>query len=179
MAPASTSQAELTRKRISRTRGGEGDGRGQGIDDGVAAKEPGHGGHQPHGGDVDAIQHGRRPGIAAKARHQRVEQGDEDERGQEDADRGQDRARHTGDEIPDERRGREDRARGHLADRHRIEQLLIGQPAEALDEVVAQKGQQDVAAAVEHRSDLEKGQEERHQTHRRPAPPEAAVPEAS
>ena len=70
---------------------------------------PGHGGHQAQGGDVDAIEHRRRPGIAAQSRHQGVEQGDEDEGGQEDADRGQDRPGHTGDEIADERRGREDR----------------------------------------------------------------------
>ena len=95
-----------------------------------------------------------------------MEQGDEDERGHEDPDRGQNRPWHTGDEIPDKGGGREDGSRGHLADRYRIEQLLVAQPAEALDEVVAQKSEQNVAAAVEHGPDLEKRQEQRRQTHR-------------
>ena len=61
-------------------------------------------------------------------------------------------------EIADERRGGEHRAGRHLADGDSVEQLLIGEPAQAHDEIGAEEGEQDVAAAVQHRADLEKRQ---------------------
>jgi hypothetical protein len=42
--------------------------------------------------------------------------------------------------------------------------LLVGQPAQAFDKVVAQEGEEHVAAAIEDRADLEKGQKEGGQT---------------
>ena len=59
----------------------------------------------------------------------------------------------------------------HLADRDRVEQLRLGEPAEPLDQVGAQEGEQHVAAAEEHRADLEEDEEQRPQPERRARPP--------
>ena len=80
--------------------------------------------------------------------------------GQEDAERRERRAGEAADEVADEGRRREDRPRRELPDRDGIEQLLVRQPAEVVDEIVAQEGEQDVAGAVEHRTDLQEGEEE-------------------
>ena len=61
----------------------------------------------------------------------------------------------AGEEVADERGGREHRAGRHLADGDRVEELRVGEPAEPLDEVRAEEGEQDVAGAVEDRADLE------------------------
>ena len=49
----------------------------------------------------------------------------------------------------------------HLPDGDRVEELRLGQPAEALDEVRAQEREQHVAAAEQHRADLEEHPEQR------------------
>ena len=74
--------------------------------------------------------------------------------------------------VADERRGREDRARRDLPDRDGVEELALGQPAPPHDEVGAQEGEEHVAAAEEHRADLQEGEEERRQAerHERPSP---------
>ena len=41
----------------------------------------------------------------------------------------------SGDQVADEGRGREQRPRGGLADRDRIDELCLGDPAEALDQL--------------------------------------------
>ena len=46
--------------------GSDGDGRRQGIDDRLAAKASGHGGHQSQGGDVDTVEQGRRPRVTSR-----------------------------------------------------------------------------------------------------------------
>src|SRR5438046_10767597 len=73
----------------------------------------------------------------------------EDERRQEDPERGEGCARDATQHVADERRRREDRTGGDLADGDGVEELLVGQPAEAIDEIVAKEGQEHVAASVE------------------------------
>ena len=63
-------------------------------------------------------------------------------------------------DVADEGGGGEQRAGRDLPDGDRVEQLRLGQPAEPLDEVGPQEGDQHVAGAVEHRADLEEGPEE-------------------
>ena len=48
---------------------------------------------------------------------------------QEDADGGQGRSREPGDQVADEGHGDDDRSRGDHGDGHRVEELLLGQPA--------------------------------------------------
>src|SRR5690606_5948227 len=91
---------------------------------------------------------------------QRVRDRDEDEGGQEDTERRHHRAGEATNDVTDEGRRREDRTRRELADGHRVEQLRFGKPAEALDEIVVDKGDEDIAGAVEHAADLEEGEEE-------------------
>ena len=76
-------------------------------------------------------------------------------------------------QVADEGGGREDRPRRDLADGDRVEQLRLGQPAPPLDEVGPQEGQQDVAAAEQHRADLEEEQEQRPAGRTGPPPPPA------
>src|SRR5690606_23782407 len=54
----------------------------------------------------------------------------------------------------------EDGARGDLADGDGVEELGVGDPPEALDEVAFEEGEKDVAAAVQDGADLQEGQEE-------------------
>jgi hypothetical protein len=44
-----------------------------------------------------------------------------------------------------------------MPDGHGVEQLTLGHPAPAMDEVGTQEGEEDVAAAVEDRANLERG----------------------
>ena len=55
----------------------------------------------------------------------------------------------------------EDRAGRDLSDGDGVEKLRLGEPVPALDEIRAQKGEQHVAAAEEHRADLGKEPEQR------------------
>ena len=64
---------------------------------------------------------------------------DDHERGQEDGHRGDDGAGHTGDHVADEGRGGEQRSRRDLADRDGVDELRIGKPAQAFDEVARKK----------------------------------------
>ncbi len=56
-----------------------------------------------------------------------------------------------------------ERAGCDLPDGDGVQKLLVGQPAEAHHQVGAQESQQHIAAAVQHRADLKKGQEQQSQ----------------
>ena len=113
---------------------------------------------------------------AAEPRHERPAQRDEDERGQEDAERRDRGARRSAEHVADERRGREHGTRRDLADGDGVEQLRLGEPAEPLDEIGAQEREQDVAAAEEHRADLEEDDEQRRTVRRNGARPSSRRP---
>jgi len=46
-----------------------------------------------------------------------------------------------------------------LPNRNRVDELLVGQPAEAQDEIVAEEGEQDIATAIKNGTDFEEGEE--------------------
>ena len=92
---------------------------------------------------------------------ERPRQRHEHERGQKNADGRRQRPDRAAEQVADERRGREHRAWRDLPDGDGVEELLLGQPAEALDEIRAQERQQHVAAAEEHRARLQ--EQEKHQ----------------
>src|SRR5262245_65681356 len=89
----------------------------------------------------------------------------EDERRQEDSERGEGCARDASQHVADERRRREDRTGGDLANGDGIEELLIGEPAEAIDEIVAKEGQEHGAASAEHRADLQEYEKQCREAH--------------
>ena len=115
--------------------------------------------HQCERRDVDAVEDG--PGYARPAHrwNDRRAERHEDKCRQEDADRRSHGTRHAAQVISDECRGREYRAGRDLTDNDRVQQLGIGQPAKPLDEIGAQKRQQDVAAPEEQRPGLREDQE--------------------
>jgi hypothetical protein len=106
-------------------------------------------GRNEHRGDRGDETDGRREhpveeraggGGGAQARDQRLRQRDEDERREKDRDRGEHRARRAAQHVADERGGREHRSRRHLADRDRVDELLIGKASvedklETLDDI--------------------------------------------
>ena len=50
-------------------------------------------------------------------------------------------------------------SRRELPDGHRVDELLVRQPAQPVNKIAAQKGQKNVPAAVKYCSDLEEVQE--------------------
>jgi len=50
--------------------------------------------------------------------------------------------------------------RCHLADGHRVEELRLGEPVEAVDEIAAEEREEHVPAPEHRRSDLQEGQKE-------------------
>ena len=89
----------------------------------------------------------------------------EDERRQEDPERGEGCARDATQHVADERRRREDRTGGDLANGDGVEELPVGQPPETIDEIVAKEGQEHVAASVEHRADLQEYEKQCREAH--------------
>ena len=69
-------------------------------------------------------------------------------------------------DVADEGRRREHRPGRDLADGDGVDELRLGEPAEADHEIGAQEREEDVAAAEEHRADLEEDPEERRQRDR-------------
>ena len=106
----------------------------------------------------------RRP---AHAMDERPRQRHEHECGQKNADGRRDRPDRAAEQEADERRGGEHGAWRDLPDRDGVEELLLGQPAEALDEIRAQERQQHVAAAEEHRARLQEQDEHQAEAERR------------
>src|SRR5690606_337840 len=107
-----------------------------------------------------AVEEGGGPGAVADDVDDAGEEADEDEGGEEDRDGGEDGAGEAHDHVADEGGGGEDGARGDLADGDGVEELGVGDPAEAVDEVAFEEGEKDVAAAVQDGADLQEGQEE-------------------
>lgn len=116
--------------------------------------------HQPRRCNIDAIENARKPFGLAHARDERVSDGDENKGGEKNADGGDDRAGHAPQDVTDKRCGGENGARRDLSNGDGIEQLLFGEPAEILDKFVMQKREQDIAAAIEDRTDFEKRDKE-------------------
>src|SRR5207244_1272379 len=98
---------------------------------------------------VGAVQERARPGRGAQPRHERVNDGHEHEGRQENADGGDDRAGYAIQDVADESGSGEDGPRCKLTDGYSVQDLLVGQPPQTIDEVVAQEREQDVAAAIE------------------------------
>src|SRR5579884_2240991 len=135
--------------------------RTDGVDQRRSRQLDRHRRHQSQRRRVDPIQQRRRWPEGAQARDERIGERDEDEGGEEDPQRGDEAAPDSTDQVADERRGGEQRSGSELADGDGVEELLLAQPAEPLDEVPAQEGEQDVAAAIEHRADLQERQKQR------------------
>src|SRR5581483_10986579 len=95
---------------------------------------------------------------------QGMNDGDENEGGEENSQGGKKRALPALYQIADEGCRRENRPRRELRDR--VEQLLIREPAKSLHKIAAQECQQDVAATVENGPYFKKGQEKRRQAYR-------------
>lgn len=137
-----------------------GDGGADGQDPGGPAGEGGggetgdDGDHEANGADVDGVQEGGGPRPAAQPGHHGVEDGDEQERGGKDAQGGDDRAGHAGQDVADKGGRRQHGPGRELAQGDGVQELLVGQPAQVADQAAFQKGDEDVAAAIEHASDL-------------------------
>jgi len=135
------------------------DKEGERVTHGGGGKLGGDPQHQPQSGHVDPVQESARPGGIADAGNQEAGGSNEEEGGKEDTQRGQNRPGNAPEQITDKGGGGKHGPRGDLSDGDGIDQLLVGEPAEALDEVSAQIGQQDVTAAVKRGPDLQEVQE--------------------
>ncbi len=138
---------------------------GQPVGDRGHAQLPGDARHQPQRGHIHPVQQGRGPRGAAHEGHNMAQHSHKAEGGQEDADSRQHCARHTGQNIAHKRSRRKDRPRCELADGDSVEELLVSQSAQTQHQIVAQKSEQHVAAAVEQRARFQKDQKQLIQAH--------------
>ena len=125
-----------------------------------------HDRHEGKRGGVHAVQECAGEPGPAQARQEWDAERNEDEGGKEDSHGCHGRAGGAAEQVADERRCGEERTGDHLPNGDRVEELLFGQPAVPADEVGAEEGEQDVAAAVKHRADLQEDQEERPEAER-------------
>src|SRR5262249_11857033 len=119
------------------------------VDDRGAAELHADDGHERQRGGVDAVEERPGRGRAADARDERAGQRHKDERGQEYARRRDDRAGRTAEKVADERGRRRERPGRYLPHGDCIEELRLGEPAPALDEVGAEEREEQISAAVE------------------------------
>ena len=106
---------------------------------------------------VDAIEQRRGHQPIPNPPDPRPDVGDDHERRQEDGHRGDHGAGHAGEHVADEGGGREQRPRRDLANRDRVDELRIGEPAQAFDEVAAH--QRDVCGWSAESDDPERAEE--------------------
>ena len=122
-----------------------------------------HADHQPECGTARAAECGRRQRTCANGADDRLEEGDQDECGQEDADRRRECPWHAGQQEAEVAGRAEEWPGGRLPDRDGIEELALADPAEVDDQIAPKQRQQDVAGAEEQRTGLEEDQEDGHQ----------------
>ena len=63
-------------------------------------------------------------------------------------------------DVADEGRGREERPRRDLPDGDGVEQLRVGEPAQPVDQVATQVGEQDVPGSVQQGAGLQEDREQ-------------------
>jgi hypothetical protein len=127
---------------------GKHDEDGKGVLDGGGGELGGDPQHQSQGGYFDPVQEGAGPGGIADAGDQEPGSSNKDEGRQEDPHCCQDRAGNAPEQVADKGGSGEHGSRGDLPDGDGIDQLPVGQPAQALDEVGAQVGQQHMLRTV-------------------------------
>jgi hypothetical protein len=130
--PPSTSHAELTRQRKSAAAPLSAMAAVTPSTIAVCASWAVTKGHQSDRGDSHAVEEGACHRRAAQAWHQRCSDRDEDERGQEDPERGRRRAGQAAQHVADERGRGEERPGRELADGNRVEKLALGESARAV-----------------------------------------------
>src|SRR5450759_1513578 len=102
---------------------------------------------RPSAAGVGTIDKSLRPGLTLGQSNDRAQHGHEHEARDKDCKRGQQRAGNAGKEVAEECGRGEDRPRCGLSDSDGIDQLLFGEPMQALDEIGVEEGVEHIAAA--------------------------------